>query len=48
MPWGLAKADHQHAFVLRVEYPGQMKGFEVSTVGTRWKLTCVLENCGQM
>jgi hypothetical protein len=25
-----------------------MNGFDVSTVGTRWKLTCVCENCGQM
>ena len=25
-----------------------MNGFEVSTVGTRWKFTCVWENCGQM
>ena len=25
-----------------------MKGFDVSTVGTRWKLTCVRANCGQM
>ena len=25
-----------------------VKGFDVSTVGTRWKLTCVSENCGQM
>ena len=23
-----------------------MNGFDVSTVGTRWKLTCVSENCG--
>ena len=25
-----------------------MKGLEVSTTGTRWKLTWVRENCGQM
>ncbi len=25
-----------------------VNGLEVSTVGTRWKLTCVRENCGQM
>ena len=25
-----------------------MNGFEVSTIGTRWKLTSVCENCGQM
>ena len=25
-----------------------MNGFEVSTIGTRWKLTCVCVNCGQM
>ena len=25
-----------------------MKGFEVSTVGTRWKLMSVHENCGQI
>ena len=25
-----------------------MNGFEVSTVGTRWKLMSVSENCGQM
>src|SRR5262249_45382759 len=25
-----------------------MNGFDVSTTGTRWKLMCVRENCGQM
>ena len=25
-----------------------MKGFDVSTIGTRLKLMCVCENCGQM
>ena len=25
-----------------------MKGFDVSTVGTRWKLMSVWVNCGQM
>ena len=25
-----------------------MNGFDVSTVGTRWKLMSVNENCGQM
>ena len=25
-----------------------MNGFEVSTVGTRWKLMSVHENCGQI
>ncbi len=25
-----------------------MNGFEVSTIGTRWKFTCVCANCGQM
>ena len=25
-----------------------VNGSEVSTVGTRWKLTSVRENCGQM
>jgi hypothetical protein len=25
-----------------------MKGLLVSTMGTRWKLTCVCANCGQM
>ena len=25
-----------------------MNGFDVSTIGTRWKLMCVCENCGQM
>ena len=25
-----------------------MKGLLVSTTGTRWKLTCVCSNCGQM
>ena len=25
-----------------------MNGFEVSTVGMRWKLTSVVVNCGQM
>ena len=24
-----------------------MNGFDVSTVGTRWKFTCVRENCGR-
>ncbi len=25
-----------------------MNGLDVSTVGTRWKFTCVSANCGQM
>ncbi len=25
-----------------------MKGLEVSTIGTRWKFTCVWANCGTM
>ena len=25
-----------------------MNGFDVSTIGTRWKFTCVCANCGQM
>jgi len=24
-----------------------MNGLDVSTVGTRWKFTCVRENCGR-
>ncbi len=47
MPFGLAKrittmlssADGM---------PRATNGLEVSTIGTRWKFTCVWVNCGQM
>ena len=47
MPCGLAKR------MTRKDSSGvgmkrAMNGFEVSTTGTRWKLMCVRENCGQM
>ena len=43
----IGEADHQHALV-GVGTWRAMNGFDVSTTGTRWKLMCVRENCGQM
>ena len=47
MPLGLAKRittmDSSAVGMARA-----MKGLEVSTIGTRWKFTCVRANCGQM
>jgi hypothetical protein len=47
MPRGLAKR------ITRIDSAGvgiqrAMNGFDVSTIGTRWKLMSVSENCGQM
>ena len=47
MPRGLAKRmtsiDSSGVGIQRA-----MNGFDVSTIGTRWKLMWVRENCGQM
>ena len=47
MPFGLAKRiTTRLSSALGMSLA--MNGFEVSTVGTRWKLTWVRLNCGQM
>src|SRR5262245_52422754 len=47
MPFGLAKRI-THKLSEAAGMSRAMNGLEVSTTGTRWKLTCVCVNCGQM
>ena len=47
MPFGLAKRITQRLSSAD-GMSRAMNGFDVSTTGTRWKLTCVCANCGQM
>jgi hypothetical protein len=42
------EADDHHRFVLAVGTSRAMKGLEVSTTGTRWKLMWVRANWGTM
>ena len=46
-PFQITKMDHHKAFIERRD-TFAANGFEVSTVGTRWKLRWVRENCGVM